>query len=231
MEIDFFCEVAWLKLGKANLAPGAHRLEFRVGKLPDDKGKPQRVLFALDAICVYPGEFRPNGKFKPDVDGRDDHDRQAAETVFRLSDAGPDGARESIALAGQWEICRDDEQAARSRGRADPGLTSTSRTGGPSPSPAIRTRCAPTWSSPIASGIAPASRSPRRQPAGRSSWSSHRTISIQPFMSTASIAASTRTRSPRCKSTSPRGSSRGSTRSGSASATPGMDTRPARATR
>ena len=110
MEIDFFCEVAWLTLGKASLAPGAHRLEFRVGKLPDDKGKPQRVLFALDAICVYPGVFRPNGKFKPDVDARDHHDRQAAETVFRLSDAGPDGARESVALAGQWEICRDDEQ-------------------------------------------------------------------------------------------------------------------------
>jgi hypothetical protein len=110
MEIDFFCEVAWLKLGKANLAPGTHRLELRLNKLRDDKGKPQRVLFALDAICVDPGAFRPNGKFKPDDSGRDDHDRQAARTVFQLLEPGQAGTRESMALAGQWEICRDDEQ-------------------------------------------------------------------------------------------------------------------------
>jgi len=110
MEIAFFCEVAWLKLGDRPLAKGEHAIEIRLPKVKGKDGKYERVLFALDALCVDPGHFAPNSKFKPGDDGRDAADRKAGEVVFRLPDPGPGGARSAIALAGTWEICRHDEQ-------------------------------------------------------------------------------------------------------------------------
>ncbi len=100
MEIDFFCEVAWLKLGQRELASGPHQLEFRLPKKKDDKGQYQRVLFALDAVCLCSGEYPLNGKFKPDEDGRDASDREAANAVFHLSETGPDGGRSFLPLEG-----------------------------------------------------------------------------------------------------------------------------------
>ncbi len=110
MEIDFFCEVAWLKLGQCALAPGPHHLEFRMPKRKDAKGQYQRVLFALDAVCISPGDFHPNGKYKPGEDGRNARDREAGNVVFQLPEPGPDGMRSTLPLNGVWEICRDDEQ-------------------------------------------------------------------------------------------------------------------------
>ena len=57
MELDFWCEVAWLKLGSAALAAGEHRLEIRLPKTKDKKGKTARILYASDAICLSRGAF------------------------------------------------------------------------------------------------------------------------------------------------------------------------------
>ena len=105
-------ELAWLDLGRANLAKGKHTLSFRHAPYTakDNKGneKPGRILHSLDAICIAKGEFRPNGHRKPGVDDRGDADRKAAETVFELPADGSD--RPSVQLDGLWETARWDEE-------------------------------------------------------------------------------------------------------------------------
>jgi len=110
MEIDFWCEVAWLKLGERQLAKGQHKLEIKLPKTKDDKGKTARILYACDAICLCAGSFAPNSKFPPNADGRDEKDRQAAGKLFALPEPAAAAARASLPLAGLWEVCRHDEQ-------------------------------------------------------------------------------------------------------------------------
>lgn len=110
MEVDVWCEVAWLKLGTSTLPEGAHKLQFRLPKAQDEKGKTARVLFALDAVCICGGAFSPNGAFKPGEDGRTDRDREAAMTLFDFPEEKVPGKRASVKLAGLWEICRNDER-------------------------------------------------------------------------------------------------------------------------
>ena len=112
MEIDTWCEVAWLKLGKPAISAGAHTLELRLPFEKDGNDKPKRVLVEFDAFCFSIKPFTPNGKFKPDEDWRTDKDRAAAEHVFKFPEAAADaasGARAKIPLNGVWEICRNDE--------------------------------------------------------------------------------------------------------------------------
>jgi hypothetical protein len=111
MELATWCEVAWLKLGERDLAAGNHKLEIRLAKTKDAKGKPARILYASDAICISASPFAPNSKFKPNEDGREEADVQAARTVFELPEPGQAGQRASVALEGLWEVCRHDEQA------------------------------------------------------------------------------------------------------------------------
>lgn len=110
MEIVEWCEVAWIKLGEADLRQGKHVVEFRLQKTTDKKGQPARILFALDAVCISKGAFAPNGPHKPDEDGRDARDRAAAKTVFDVPEPKTNAARSEVPLAGRWEICRHDEQ-------------------------------------------------------------------------------------------------------------------------
>ncbi|MBM3498752.1 MAG: hypothetical protein FJX74_08780 [Armatimonadetes bacterium] len=110
MELQTWNEVAWLKLGELPLTKGDHRLDLRLPKTQDKEGKTARVLFALDAICLHAGPFYPNSKHRPEEDYRTDRDREAAQHVFALPDAGAPGARTSLGLAGPWEVCRADEQ-------------------------------------------------------------------------------------------------------------------------
>jgi beta-galactosidase len=109
MELSFWTEVAWLKLGKQPLAAGPHTLSFRVPKTKDAQGKPQRILFALDCVCLAAGEFHPYQFHKPGEDHQTDRDRTAAAHTFRLPAATAPEARVSVPLAGLWEICRHDE--------------------------------------------------------------------------------------------------------------------------
>lgn len=110
MEIDVWCEVAWLHMGDRTLGAGPHTLELRLPRVADDKGQPQRILFACDALCLSEGPFVPRSRFKPDEDGRDARDRQAAAAVFRMAEPAAPARRVSLPLAGEWEVCRHDEQ-------------------------------------------------------------------------------------------------------------------------
>ncbi len=110
MELSFWTEVAWLKLGKKSLAAGAHTLSIRLPKTKDAKGKPARILYASDALCVCAGEFHPYSHFKPGEDHQTDKDRAAATHRFELPEPASRGARASVKLAGPWEVCRHDEQ-------------------------------------------------------------------------------------------------------------------------
>lgn len=110
MELSFWTEVAWLKLGKQSLAAGAHTLSLRLPKTKDAQGKPQRILFALDCVCLTAGEFQPYQFYKPGQDHQSDRDREAARHVFRLPDASDSQSRVCLPLDGVWEICRHDER-------------------------------------------------------------------------------------------------------------------------
>ena len=123
MELQDWNEVAWLKMGQQNLALGAHKLEIKVPKGKDEKGNPARILYASDALCLYPGAFSPNGKNKPDADPRTPADLEAAKKVFALpappaSEQAPHARRVTVPLNGQWEICRHDEDLPGASGRA-----------------------------------------------------------------------------------------------------------------
>ena len=109
MELATWCEVAWLKMGEADLTAGDHQLRIRLNKAKNDKGKWQRILYASDALCIHEGPFLPNSKFRPDTSGRDDKDIEAEKVVFQLPEA-KSSQRSEIKLKGTWEIARDDEQ-------------------------------------------------------------------------------------------------------------------------
>ncbi len=125
MEFNEWNELAWLKLGEADLAAGDHTLEFRVPRRKDDKGKFLRILCAWDALCIHEGPFHPNGPFKPGENYRDARDEEAARHVFELPEAGQPGQRVSVPLNGLWEICRHDEQLPREVAVPIPELPST----------------------------------------------------------------------------------------------------------
>ena len=111
-ELGFFCEVAWLKLGDANLPAGDHKIEFRLLPFKNEKGEPQRMLFALDAIAIADGKFVPNGKFQPGQEWREEIDLAADKQVFQFPAKPADNAAQTeIKLAGPWQITRYDEQA------------------------------------------------------------------------------------------------------------------------
>lgn len=109
MEIGTWNEVAWLKLGNKELTAGQHKLEIRLPKMKDEKGNTARILYASDAVLLYPGTFQPNGSHKPDENYRDAKDEQAARQVFAVHNMKV-GGRQAVSLAGTWEACRNDEQ-------------------------------------------------------------------------------------------------------------------------
>ena len=110
MEVGFWCEIAWLKLGNVELSEGNHRLEIRVPKRKKEDGKWDRIIYASDCLCFYKGNFEPYSKYKPGEDHRTEKDRNAAKHVFEFRDlADTFKSLQPLDLAGTWEICRDDE--------------------------------------------------------------------------------------------------------------------------
>ncbi|MCL2624680.1 MAG: hypothetical protein FWD31_13545, partial [Planctomycetaceae bacterium] len=112
MEIGFWCEIAWLKLGDVTLPGGKHRLDIRIAKQTKPDGKPDRILYASDCICLHPGKFQPYSKYKPNEDHRTERDTEAATHVFSANDIQQPYhtyGNKSLYLSGTWEICRDDE--------------------------------------------------------------------------------------------------------------------------
>jgi len=110
MELQDWNEVAWFKMGEQPLSPGAHKLFIRLPKTMDDKGKPARVLYASDALCVHHGAWTPYSHYKPGEDWRDARDREAAKKVFEAPTVSAATSRVSMGLTGLWEVCRNDEQ-------------------------------------------------------------------------------------------------------------------------
>ncbi|MDQ3814278.1 MAG: hypothetical protein M3347_10050, partial [Armatimonadota bacterium] len=109
-ELATWTEVAWLKLGERDLPAGEHTLQIRLPKTKNEKGETQRILYASDAVLIYPGTFYPNGKYKPDENYRDAQDEAATKNVFLLPEPKAAGERAAIPLNGLWEVCRNDEQ-------------------------------------------------------------------------------------------------------------------------
>ncbi|MCC6445344.1 MAG: hypothetical protein IT210_18030 [Armatimonadetes bacterium] len=110
MELDTWCEVAWLKMGERELSAGAHTLEIGLPKTTDPQGMPARILYASDAFCLSKGPFDPRSRLKPDESGRAPADEEAARHVFELPAPASPAARSSVKLGGLWEICRHDEE-------------------------------------------------------------------------------------------------------------------------
>ena len=109
MEIAVWTEVAWLKLGAQDLKAGAHTLEIRLPKTKNAKNETQRILYASDALLLFPGAFSPNGKYKPGENYRDARDEAATKNVFDLPEPKK-GERAEIELKGDWDVARADEE-------------------------------------------------------------------------------------------------------------------------
>ena len=114
MALQDWCEVAWCRLGTADLAPGPHTLELRFPRRFEDeeKTKHRRILCGVDALAVAAaGAFRPNGPHRPGDAWRTADDRAAEAFRFALPEPPADGARAELPLAGRWQYARWDETA------------------------------------------------------------------------------------------------------------------------
>ena len=128
MELSFFCEVAWLKLANVDLAAGQHTLEIRLPRYKNAKGENQRMLFALDAICISAGEFLPHGPAQARRGVADRKGRaggQARLPVARDRESCG-GASEREAGRPVGGLPRIDEQLARRGGRPDRAISRNS---------------------------------------------------------------------------------------------------------
>ncbi len=110
MEFATWNELAWLRLGRQNLTAGQHTLTIRLPKTKTKDGKFERILYGSDALCLTSGAFHPNSKYRPGETRNNPTDAAAAKNVFAQPEPAAKSSRAEIALRGQWEICRDDEQ-------------------------------------------------------------------------------------------------------------------------
>jgi beta-galactosidase len=114
-ELQVWNPVAWLPLGTASLAAGAHVLEIRVEPSKDEKGSLKALVYASDCLLLTPRPFHPNGKLQPgDPAALADADRAAAAQAFPVT--VPAGAAQTATpLTGDWQITPDDEMVVDDR--------------------------------------------------------------------------------------------------------------------
>ena len=105
MELGFFCEVSWAKLGPVDLQAGKTTLEVVFPKVTDGKS---RMLCALDCFALIQGHFTPEGPFKPGETYSRDIDRKARSHVFQLPAPKAVG-RTALKLNGLWTVARYDD--------------------------------------------------------------------------------------------------------------------------
>jgi beta-galactosidase len=120
MDPGFWVELAWTKLGEADLKAGAHKIAVRVQRQYDDKKKPKNVWHVVDCFCIAPS-FSPNGKHRPGEEWQTDKDKEAAATVFEVPAAKGDD-RVAAPLSGLWQVARWDEFQPADRTGADQEL-------------------------------------------------------------------------------------------------------------
>ena len=133
--IQTWNELAWIKLCDRKLSAGRHRLEIRhvpqtqtrkEWKTIDGKRQqvdtqvPARTLHLSDCFCLYKGDFRPNGKHRPDADYQAAGDKKAAAHVFALPAPAGEGARASVELTGPWQTARWEEHVVKETDRLRP---------------------------------------------------------------------------------------------------------------
>jgi hypothetical protein len=108
-EIGVWAPVAWLNLGKQTLSAGSHNIAIRVERAKDKQGKPQTLLFGLDAFCLTAGSFHPDGVIRPgDASWMSDADKSAAARAFSAP-TSVGAARTDVSLRGQWQYAGDDQ--------------------------------------------------------------------------------------------------------------------------
>ncbi len=112
--IQTWNELGWIELGSPELTSGRHVLQFRLirRRVKDKKGraKTQRILFGLDCVCITPGEFQPDGKWRPGSDHRTGLDREAEKNVFKVNAGSNDAGRTRTVLNGLWTTAAWDER-------------------------------------------------------------------------------------------------------------------------
>ncbi|MFP4380015.1 MAG: glycosyl hydrolase 2 galactose-binding domain-containing protein [Candidatus Sumerlaeia bacterium] len=112
IELSLWNQLGWLWIDTVDLSAGDHTIEFRhmPATKTDNKGneKPTRNLLMIDALVFSKEPFKPNGKFKPGEDHRDELAKMAEDQVFDV-EVGSGGKRSETRLAGAWQIARWDE--------------------------------------------------------------------------------------------------------------------------
>lgn len=108
-ELGIWAPVAWLKLGRQNLAAGNHTLQIRLDKGKGKDGKTAPLRFGVDAFCLSAKPFHPDGDIKPgDTGWMTEADKAAQNQLFTVPEVR-DSAQTSLSLAGLWQYAGDDE--------------------------------------------------------------------------------------------------------------------------
>ena len=120
MEMAFWCEVAWLKLGEADLDGRATiACKSACRKPRTTKASGSGCSYASDAICLHEGPFHAELEVQARRIGPRRRGRSGGEsTCSSLPEAKP-SERASVKLGGVWEICARRRATSRRSRRAD----------------------------------------------------------------------------------------------------------------
>lgn len=99
-----WAEVAWWDLGTATLKAGRRKLDLQFTRT--DQPNP---LLALDAVCLAPAGWVPEGRLKPGEQYDSEQDRSAAAKVYGLPAAVEGAERVAVNLTGLWQVSRYDD--------------------------------------------------------------------------------------------------------------------------
>jgi hypothetical protein len=106
-ELGVWAPVAWMNLGKQKLGQGNHTIEFRLKRSKAKDGTWESFQFGLDAICLTPGPFHPDGSIQPgDSSWMTEQDKAAAKKSFEIK---ADASQSGTELKGTWQYAGDDE--------------------------------------------------------------------------------------------------------------------------
>jgi hypothetical protein len=112
MALGNWFEIAWLRLGDADLPAGAATIEIHYPKVEEG----QQMLIGLDCLALTKGRFVPEGKLKPGQRYDGEIDGKAADQVYELPEPPGPADRCEVTLTGAWQVARyDDPDMAKDR--------------------------------------------------------------------------------------------------------------------
>ena len=108
MELARYNEIAWFDGGQIELDQGESALTVRYTETQPDRND---LFIALDCFAFVQAEadWRPERDFKPGQRYDDEIDHSAAEQVYSMPEAQPDGRRSEVELTGAWQVARWDD--------------------------------------------------------------------------------------------------------------------------